>query len=164
MTESEADLLALLGELDDPEWLEWPQHYDLGETAARFGGLLARLEGDFAARCTDEQDTQDSSEYGRLVVPADATVCGTRIVVCVSKFGSLALVCADNPGAFLGTGEAQAEGELDAADLEKVCGTLAGLGYAIVPEELLECDYAGPSQLPWHVQRPTWWHRFFGSF
>ncbi|MFB7014169.1 MULTISPECIES: hypothetical protein [unclassified Streptomyces] len=26
MTESEADLLVLLRELDDPEWLEWPQH------------------------------------------------------------------------------------------------------------------------------------------
>ncbi|MFD9223677.1 hypothetical protein ACFWDI_27590 [Streptomyces sp. NPDC060064] len=40
MTESEADLLALLRGLDDPGWLEWPQHYDRGETAARFGGLL----------------------------------------------------------------------------------------------------------------------------
>ncbi|MFE5893989.1 hypothetical protein ACFQ6E_34285 [Streptomyces sp. NPDC056462] len=58
---------------------------------------------------TEQQ--QDSSEYGRVTVPADASVCGTRIVVCVSKFGSLALVCADNPGAFLGTGEVQAEGE-----------------------------------------------------
>lgn len=82
----------------------------------------------------------------------------------MGKFGSLALACADNPGAFLGTGEAQAEGELDAADLDKVCGALGGLGHAIVPEELLECDYAGPSQLPRHVQRPTWWHRFFGIF
>ncbi|MGQ4348996.1 hypothetical protein [Streptomyces sp. SAS_275] len=136
MTQSEADLLALLRELDDPEWPEWPQHYDRGETAAPFGGLLTRLEGHFAARCTDDQDTQDSSEYGRVVVPADATVCGTRIVVCVSKFGSLALVCADNPGAFLGTEEA----------------------------ELLESDYDGPSRLPSHVQRPTWWVRFFGFF
>lgn len=45
-----------------------------------------------------------------------------------------------------------------------VYGTLADLGYAIVPEELRERHYAGPSQLPRHVQRPTWWHRFFGSF
>lgn len=97
-------------------------------------------------------------------MPTDATVRRTRIVVCMSKFGSLALVWTDNPGGFLGTGEAQAEDELDAADLDKVCGTLAYLGYAIVPEELLECDYAGPSQLAWYVQRPTWWHRFFGIF
>ncbi|MFE0512639.1 hypothetical protein [Streptomyces sp. NPDC058964] len=79
LTENEAVLLALLRELGDPEWLEWPPHYDGGETAARFGGLLTRLEGKFTARCTDEQDTQDASEYGRVVVPADATVCGTRM-------------------------------------------------------------------------------------
>jgi len=85
MTGSKADLLALLRELDDPEWLEWPQHYNCGETAAHFGALVARLEGDFAARCTAEQDTQDSSEYGRVVVPGDATVCGTRIVACVTE-------------------------------------------------------------------------------
>ncbi|MFB7200316.1 hypothetical protein [Streptomyces sp. NPDC056240] len=163
MTETEADLLALFRELDDPEWLEWPQHYDR-ESAVRFDGLMARLEGDFAARCTAEQDTQDSSEYGRVVVPADATVCRTRIVVCVSRFGSLALVCADNPGAFLGTKEAQAEGELDGVDVAKVNRALVELGHVVVAEELLESYYDGPSRLPSHVQRPTWWTRFFGFF
>jgi hypothetical protein len=167
MTRTEADLLALLRELDDPEWLEWPQRYDRGEIAAQFGGLVTRLEGDFTACCTAERDTQDSSEYGRVVVPADATVCGTRIVVCVSKFGSLALVCADNPGAFLGTEDAQAEGELDGADLAKANRALVELGYAVVAEELLETDYDGPSQLPQLpgcLQHPTWWDRFFGIF
>ncbi|TXR95175.1 hypothetical protein EAO73_34605 [Streptomyces sp. col6] len=164
MTEGEAHLLVLLRELDDPEWLESPQHYDRVEAAAHFSVLAARLESDFAARCTAERDTQDSSEYGRVVVPGDATVRGTRIVVCVSKFGSLALVCADNPGAFLGTDDAQTEGELDGADLAKVNRALADLGYVVVAEELLESDYDGPSRLPWHVQRPSWWHRFFGTF
>ncbi|MGW1868928.1 hypothetical protein ACWCPS_25615 [Streptomyces mauvecolor] len=164
MTEHEADLLALLRELDDPEWVEWPQEYNRSDTAALFDDLVARLEGDFTARCASERDTQDSSEYGRITVPAEATAYGTRIVVCVSKFGSLALICADNPGAFLGTEEAQAEGELDAADLGKVDQALADLGYAIVPEELVERDYDGPTRLPWHVHRPSWWHRLFGSF
>ena len=164
MAQGEADLLVLLRELDDPEWLEWPQHYDRGEAAAHFSVLVARLESDFAARCTAERDTQDSSEYGCVVVPGDATVCGTRIVVCVSKFGSLALVCADNPGAFFGTADAQAEGELDAADLAKVNRALVELGYVVVAEELLESDYDGPSRLPWHVQRPSWSDRFFGIF
>ncbi|MFB7618593.1 hypothetical protein [Kitasatospora sp. NPDC056181] len=164
LAEREADLVALFCELDDPEWLEWPPDYDRGATGALFGGLVSQLEDDCATRCATERDAQDSSEYGRVTVPADATVCGTRIVVCVSKFGSLALVCADNPGAFIGTGEAQAEGELDAGDLGRVNRALADLGYAIVPEELLECDYDGPSRLPRHVQRPSWWHRFFGSF
>ncbi|MEV6393421.1 hypothetical protein AB0M39_01295 [Streptomyces sp. NPDC051907] len=162
--ESEADLLTLLRGLDDPTWLERPRDYNRSETAVLFDRLVARLEGDFTARCVAEPDTQDSSEYGRVVVPAEATVCGTRIVVCVSKFGSLALVCADNPGAFLGTGEARAEGELDAADLAKVNRALADLGYTVVAEELLERDYDGPSRLPRHIQRPSWWHRFFGYF
>lgn len=164
MTESGAELLALLRGLDDPEWLEWPQHYDRAEAAALFSGLVSRLEGDFAARCAAEQDIQDSSEYGRVVVPADATVCGTRIVVCVSKFGSLALVCADNPGAFFGTEDAQAEGALDGVDLARVNRALVDLGYVVVAEEVLERDYGGPSRLPSHVQRPSWWHRFFGIF
>ncbi|MEV6977674.1 hypothetical protein [Kitasatospora sp. NPDC093806] len=162
MTRSEADLLALLRALDDPGRLERPQGYDRGEIAARFGTLVARLEGDFATRCTAEPDTQDSSEYGRVTVPAAATLRGTRIVVCVSKFGSLALVCADNPGAFFGTDDAQAEGELDGADLAKVDRALTELGYVMVPEELLESDYDGPSRLPSFVQRPSWWNRFFG--
>ena len=164
MTESGADLPALLRELDDPDWLEWPQHYNRAGTAALFSGLVSRLEDDFAARCTAEQDTQDSGEYGRVVVPADATVCGTRIVVCVSKFGSLALVCADNPGAFFGTEDAQSQRELDGVDLARVKRVLAELGYTVVAEEVLERDYDGPSRLPSHVQRPSWWHRFFGVF
>ncbi|MFE2297687.1 hypothetical protein ACFXAW_05770 [Streptomyces sp. NPDC059445] len=164
MTEYEEDLVTLLHELDAPEFLERPRGYDRGATRALFDVLVARLEDDFAAPCARERDTQDSSEYGRITVPADATVCGTRIVVCVSKFGSLALVCADNPGAFLGTEEAQAEGELDAADLANIERTLAHLGYVVVPEELLESDYAGPSELPVHGRRPTWWDRFFGIF
>lgn len=163
MTEGQADPLTVLRKLDDPEWLEWPQRYDRVEAAALFGGLVTRLEGDFAARCPFGQDTRDSSEYGRVVVPADATVCGTRIVVCVSKFGSLAMVCADNPGAFFGTQDAQAEGALDGADLAKVNRASPELGYAVVSEELLETDYEGPSRLPPFVQQPSWWHRFFGT-
>ncbi|MFD4656347.1 hypothetical protein ACFWP2_12040 [Kitasatospora sp. NPDC058444] len=89
MTESGADLLALLRDLDDPQWLEWPAGYDRNAVAARFGELVVRLESDFTVRCGAERDTQDSSEYGRVVVPAEATACGTRIVVCVSKFGFL---------------------------------------------------------------------------
>ncbi|WP_329112042.1 hypothetical protein [Streptomyces sp. NBC_01353] len=107
---SEMELLALLRELDDPERLEWPLHCDRAAAGLAFGRLVRRLEMGFGALCESERDTQDSSEYGRVREPADATICGTRIVVCVSKFGSLAEVCADNPGAFLGTDEAREEG------------------------------------------------------
>jgi hypothetical protein len=63
----------------------------------------------------------------------------------VSKFGSLAVICAENPRAFSGTHHALAEG-------------------ALVPEELLESDYDGPSRLPWHVRRPSSSARFFCIF
>lgn len=162
--ENEAGLLALLRGLDDPEWLEWPRSYDRIAAADRLARLTARLDSIFAASCVTEHDAQDSSEYGRVVVPAHATGCATRIVVCVSKFGSLAVICAENPGVFLGTDDACAEGALDTADLAKVIQAVADVGYTIVPEELLESDYDGPSRLPWHVQRPSWSDRFFGTF
>ncbi|MFJ3861483.1 hypothetical protein ACIPRL_35310 [Streptomyces sp. NPDC090085] len=162
MAMSEIELLALLRELDDPERLERPLHYDRAATGLKFSGLVHRLEADFGTPCESERDTQDSSEYGRVHVPADATVRGTRIVVCVSKFGSLAEVCVDNPGAFLGTDDAHEEGALDLGDLATVERALVDLGYVSVPEELLESDYEGPSALKHLAGRPTWWTRFFG--
>ncbi|MCX4774846.1 hypothetical protein OG322_37205 [Streptomyces sp. NBC_01260] len=72
MTESETDLPALLRELDDPEWLEWPQHYNRIETAARLGNPVTRLQGDFAVRCTAEQDTQER----RVSRPGNWRWCG----------------------------------------------------------------------------------------
>ncbi|MFC5183589.1 hypothetical protein [Actinomadura harenae] len=164
MIRGEADLLALLRELDDPGHLERPRGDDHYAPAQQFDKLAARIEADFGTDCAAEQDTQDSSEYGRVHIPATATACGTRIVICISRFGSLALICADNPGAFLGTQEAQDMGELDPADLARTHRALTDLGYTVVPEELLESHYDGPSRLPGHVQRPTWWHRFFGTF
>ncbi|MGC5530396.1 hypothetical protein [Streptomyces sp. SR-10] len=80
----------------------------------------------------------------------------------MSKFGSLAEVCADNPGAFFGTDEAHEEGALDLGDLATVERALADLDYVSVPEELLESDYEGPSPLEHFAARPTWWTRFFG--
>ncbi|MDH6544207.1 hypothetical protein M2167_006764 [Streptomyces sp. SPB4] len=127
MAMSRAELLALLRELDDPERLERPLHYDPAAAGLAFGGLVRRLEADFGVPCESERDTGDSSEYGRVRVPADATVCGTRIVVCVSKFGSLTEVCADDPGAFLSTDEAREEEALDPADLATVERALAEL-------------------------------------
>ncbi|MEV3896470.1 hypothetical protein [Streptomyces anulatus] len=124
---------------------------------------MGRLEAHFGVKCEFEQDTQDSSEYGRVRVPAEATVCGTRIVVCVSKFGSLAEICADNPGAFLGTEDAREEGALDPGDLATVERALAESGYVSVPEELLESDYEGPTAPECFEGRPTWWGRFFGT-
>ncbi|WP_063761444.1 hypothetical protein [Streptomyces exfoliatus] len=114
MAKSKMELLALLREVDAPERLERSLHQTAPRPASS-SGARCRLEADFGASCESERDTQDSSEYGRVHVPADATVCGTRIVVCVNKFGSLAEVCADDPGAFLGTDEAREEGRWTSA-------------------------------------------------
>lgn len=164
MTETGVGLMALLRRLDDPQWLEWPQGYNCGEAAVSFERLLSVLDADFQTRCTAER-TGDSSEYGRIHVPAEATECGTRIVVQVSKFQPLAMVSADNPGAFFGTAHAQQEGELDAGDLAAVEQALTGAGYVVVPEELLEQRYDGPAHLIWNgTHHATWWDRYFGSF
>jgi hypothetical protein len=135
VVDNDADLLAVLRKFDSrrghdtqgPNWLEWPRSYDCEAAAERFARLTARLEADFAVSMTCEQDVQDSSEYGRVLVPAEATGRGTRIVVCVSTFGSLAVICVENPGAFLGTSDALAEGALDSADLAKVHQALTDL-------------------------------------
>ncbi|MFD7703334.1 hypothetical protein [Streptomyces caelestis] len=42
MTKHEAELVAVLRRLDDPEWLERPRDYDRGETGALFNDLVAR--------------------------------------------------------------------------------------------------------------------------
>lgn len=114
MVMSETELLALLRELDDPERLERPLDYDRAASTLAFGGLVDRPEADFGVQC----------EYGRVRVPAEATVCGTQIVICVSKFGSLAETCADNPGVFLGTEDAQEERELDPGDRGACAGRI----------------------------------------
>lgn len=166
MSESGSDLKELLHQLDDPDYLERPRDYNGKELATPFENLSLTLNAAFATRCVVERDIQDSSQYGRIEVPAEATVCGTRIVVSVSKFGRLALVSADNPGAFLGTADAQAEGELDGNDLAKVEQVLVEFRYVVVSEEILTSRYDGPSRLIWHgsQSRPSWWHRFFGTF
>jgi hypothetical protein len=75
------------------------------------------------------------------------------------------MVAADNPGAFFGTVDACAEGELYVGDLEKVERALVGLGYVVIPEELLTKRYDGVARLSSHGSgSPSWWDRFFGSF
>ena len=86
-----------------------------------------------------------------------------RLVVCVSKFGSPAVICAENPGAYFGTHDALAESALDSVDLAKAEKALTEFGYTVIPEELLERDYDGPSQ-QYLRGRPTWADRFFGIF
>ncbi|MET8356295.1 hypothetical protein [Micromonospora sp. NPDC005171] len=163
--ERDANLLAVLRRLDDPDGLEFPTGYRSTELAATLSVLAADIDSLFATSCGVEQDIPDSAQYGRIEVPGASTVCGTRIVVLVSKFKPLAMVAADNPGAFLGTDDACAEGELDPSDLEKIRQALVGSGCLVVPEELLTNRYDGVAHLRFHGSgEPYWWDRFFGSF
>ncbi|MEU7980469.1 hypothetical protein AB0B63_18295 [Micromonospora sp. NPDC049081] len=163
--ERDANLKELLHRLDDPESPEMPADYDAADAAASFSRLAVQVGSRFSTPCEIDRDIQDSAQYGRIEVPGEATVCGTGIVALVSRFKPLAMVAADNPGAFLGTDEAQAEGELDANDLEKVEQVLAESGYITIPEELLARSYDGPTRLRFHAsEEPSWWDRFFGSF
>jgi hypothetical protein len=164
---NESDLVALLRRLDDPEWLERPSDYSDSKAAASLKRLATGLENALGTHCPVEGDNQDSSEYGRVEIPATATVRGMRIVVCVSKFEPLALVTADNPGAYLDLDEAQALGDLDGGDLATVQRAVHDAGFVAMPEELLNRRYDGPSRLPsWSGEQrpPSWWDRFFGYF
>lgn len=163
--EERADLIEILRRLDNPDGLEWPPGYSKSDVEAQFDRLVSRLDADFSACCETDRNIQDSAQYGRIDIPAEATVCGTRIVVLVSKFSPLSMVAADNPGAFLDTREAHAEGDLDLGDLAKAEQALTDMGYLVIPEELLECHYEGTVKLIHHgSDTSTWWHRFFGSF
>ncbi|MBL7498714.1 hypothetical protein I6A84_31245 [Frankia sp. CNm7] len=163
--ERDTSLMEMLHDLDDPEWPEAPADYSAADAAASFSLLAVQVGSRFSTPCEIDRDIQDSAQYGRIEVPGEATVCGTRIVVLVSKFKPLAMLAADNPGAFLGTDEARAEGELDASDLEKVEQVLAESGYVTIPEELLTIRYDGSTLLRFHGSgEPSWWDRFFGSF
>ncbi|MFI0986348.1 hypothetical protein [Streptomyces exfoliatus] len=155
MAKSRMELLALLREVDAPERLERSLHQTAPRPASS-SGARCRVEADFGASCESERDTQDSSEYGRVHVPADATVCGTRIVVCVNKFGSLARGLRRRSGGLPRHGRGPRGGALDLGDLATVERALADLGYVSIPEELLESDYECSSALEHFAARPTW--------
>ncbi|MEO3978153.1 hypothetical protein [Streptomyces sp. CAU 1734] len=159
------DLMNILRRLDDPAGLEFPDGYSRAEADASFDRLIEQIESRFSVNCEIDRDIQDSAQYGRIDVPEEATVRGMRIVFLVSKFKPLAMIAADNPGAFLGTDEARAEGALDLADLGKAEQALVESGYVVIPEELLTTRYDGVARLVFHGSgEPDWWDRFFGSF
>ncbi|THV23548.1 hypothetical protein [Glycomyces paridis] len=160
MFRSDPELLVTLRALDDPDRFERPLGFDLAAAEARHRLLTARLEADFATTCETMTDMVETSEFGRVQVPAAATARGTRLVVSVSAFWPVALVSADNPAAYFGAEDAHAEGVLDLGDFARVVRALDDLGYTAVPEELLNTDYDGPSVL--RAERPDWYERFFG--
>ncbi|MGW2479668.1 hypothetical protein ACWCWQ_07595 [Streptomyces sp. NPDC001571] len=114
---------------------------------ALFERLVVRLDSDFNTRCTADRQVQDASLHARVEVLAEATTCVERIVVSVSNFGSMAVVAAENPGAYFDTEEAVEADALDVADLRRTERALTDLGYVPIPERLLTRPYDGLSPL-----------------
>ncbi|MHA6761267.1 hypothetical protein [Streptacidiphilus sp. PAMC 29251] len=159
------ELMALFRSLDDPDWMERPASFDGAAVVERFDRLVSRVEDTFYYQCSADRWTQDSSEFARLTIPEQATVCRERIVICVSKFGNLAMTAAENPGAYLDLDDAMTEGAIDSGDRTRVEALLTDAGYVVVSESFLGRRYDGVSDLArYHSAQypPDWWDRFFG--
>jgi len=134
----------LLHDLDDPNHLERPAGFDVGEAIGRFRALQAEIERSFGCDCEVDvwPSVQDASHLGRLTVPASATETGERLVV-------------ENPGVY---DQAELDVLLGPADRERITSSFANCGYVAVQEEQLWQRYDGASP---HLRQHTWWDRFF---
>ncbi|MFD7756136.1 hypothetical protein [Streptomyces sp. NPDC059757] len=77
---------ALLREFDDPHCLERPRSFDVDASARRFAELTRALEERFGPSCKSGLN-QDTSDYGGISVPAEATGFGRPLWVGLSNFG-----------------------------------------------------------------------------
>ncbi len=158
-------LMDLLRRLDDAERVESPAGFDRKEASVSFTQLTERLDARFATHCETDREIEDSPEYGRIVVPAAATVCGTQLVVQLSRFKPVSMIAAELPGAYFGLQDARTAGAVDLTDVEKIEQALTDLGYAVIPEEVLGTPYDGRLPLSsFSTTRPTWWDRYFAYF
>jgi len=153
------EMWSLLRELDDPDHLEMPADFDFGAARARFERLVSGLDAAFGCRSDADRSVQDATLHARVVVPAESTVTGECVVVCVSNFGWLATVSLTNPGVF---DAAELEELLDAEDAARVYGVLDDLEYVVIPDDPLGKTYDGPSEITFDTRWPaSWWTRFF---
>ncbi len=156
-----ADWWQRLRELDHATHLEYPEDYDQLEAGARFERLIRGLEQRFQCQCQVDQNVQDASFHGDIVVPAERTASGQQIWIRISNFGGLAVYSPERLGSHT---DAEKLNALPEADRNRVEGTLTGLGYLIVPEDLLVQRYNGRSDLAAFYSPqdpPTWFIRFF---
>ncbi len=159
-----ADLLRLLDQLDDPVALERPVDYNHGAARAHFDELVEGLDERFGTRCDSDREVRDASLHGRIKIPGRVLSTGTPIVISVSNFGAMAVISAENPGAYEGLADAIASGAIDSDDLRAIEKCLEERGFTAVPEELLHRRYDGRSALAEYApadRPPTWWIRFF---
>jgi hypothetical protein len=160
--DDEQELRDLLHEHDEAGGLEHPAFYNHRKTRAAFNALVERLDADFSTSCRADRDIEDASLHGRIEIPVEAVGGAAQLVVSVSNFGSMAVVSAENPGAYLDLTEALADDAITGTDLKTVRRALDELGYRVIPEELLTRPYDGVSDLGYPPDRqPDWWIRFF---
>lgn len=177
MTTEEFDWPGMLLALDEPvpprstpvpgqgDGLEVPRDFDYAATKSRFDQLAARLSEAFGIAC-DHGQPQDSACFGSIWVPAEATRTRAKrtrepfaVEVLVSNFGGLATYRALN----VGWGQVVPVHSDDARCIEEA---LVGLGYLVVPMDVLDTRYDGPNgwvfgSSPYGKTDVTWLLRYF---
>ncbi|HEX6682982.1 MAG TPA: hypothetical protein VF062_09320 [Candidatus Limnocylindrales bacterium] len=124
--------------------VEVPRNFDLDATRARFDRLAERLSEAFGGPC-EPGLAQDSACFGRIRIPAEATRTRTKrtriplpLSVDVSKFGGLATY-GPRP-----TPAGQVL-RIHPEDQRRIEPALIGLGYVVVPKQILDSPYDGPN-------------------
>jgi hypothetical protein len=97
---SEPELWALLRELDVPRHLEYPRGFRWRAARAKFDELVELLNRAFDCTTDVDRTAQDSSCFGRIVIPAAATASGEHLTICVSNFGDLAAPTLGTPDSY----------------------------------------------------------------
>ncbi|MEV7606068.1 hypothetical protein AB0N65_11570 [Paenarthrobacter sp. NPDC089322] len=154
-----AELWALLHQLDDPAHLETPPGFDWEAARRQFDGLVSRLTTAFGTACGEDRSVQDATYHAQVIVPADATATGRNLVVRVSNFGSLAVLALENPGAY---DQQELDSLVHEKDVARISKSLDEENYVLIPEEPLWKPYDGcvPPRV-FLPNKPTWWLRYF---
>jgi hypothetical protein len=140
--------------------LEAPRDFDLAATQGRFDRLAERLSEAFGCPCGSGL-AQDSACFGSIWIPAEASHSRTKrtriplsLGVSVSNFGGLASYGPSTP-----LGQVP---YVHPDDRHRIEEALAGLGYLIVPEQILATPYDGPNAWVFGpTDDATWFTRFF---
>ncbi|MCX5329248.1 hypothetical protein OG864_08115 [Streptomyces sp. NBC_00124] len=133
---------ALLREHDDPGHLESPPDFDRETSRSCFARLLSALEERFGPSCSSGRG-QDSSFYGVIEVPADATGVDWAMGVAMSNFGNYFVTAIMRVGEGAPGGEERPPEEF-VTWLDDVS---TAMGCTFIPTGLLREPYDGPSVL-----------------
>ncbi|MFJ9434895.1 hypothetical protein ACIRQY_35380 [Streptomyces sp. NPDC101490] len=134
------EIRRLLREHDDPDHMERPKDFDLVVAAKRFGELVHTLKERFGPACLSGLG-QDTSYYGGITVPIEASGFELPVWVLFSNFGGFVTVGTGGEGA------PGAERGLAREFLTWLDGACDKIDCVFVPVELLLEPYDGGSVL-----------------